>query len=309
MDEKRKVKSRYEAARRALIFWTLFIGLGAVGGAVAMFIDPSGETTGMAAMLPYFKKLPFADVIFTDFIFSGIALLVVNGLTNLLAAVLLIMKKPCGAVLGGVFGVTLMLWICIQFYMFPFNFMSTIYFVFGFCQAVTGYAARTFYKQETFSFDEADYPNVGTNPRELVVYFSRLGYVKKQAYETANLSGAEVYEIKSTEKTDGTLGFWWCGRFAMHRWDMPVEPINIDVGRYDKVTICSPIWVFSIAAPVRAFCRAASGKIKSVDYVLVHHTNDKYENVADEMDSILGVKRDSLRSVRCRKGKYKILVR
>lgn len=24
--------------------------------------------------------------------------------------------------------------------------------------------------------------------------------------------GASVYEVKSTEKTDGTLGFWWCGR-------------------------------------------------------------------------------------------------
>ncbi len=41
-------------------------------------------------------------------------------------------------------GVTLMLWICIQFYMFPPNFMSTIYFMFGFAQAATGYAAWVF---------------------------------------------------------------------------------------------------------------------------------------------------------------------
>ena len=33
-------------------------------------------------------------------------------------------------------------------YMFPLNFMSTIYFVFGFCQAATGYAAWVFQKQE-----------------------------------------------------------------------------------------------------------------------------------------------------------------
>ena len=32
-------------------------------------------------------------------------------------------KSRLGVVLGGVFGVTLMLWICIQFYMFPLNFM------------------------------------------------------------------------------------------------------------------------------------------------------------------------------------------
>ena len=47
-------------------------------------------------------------------------------------------------VLGGVFGVTLMLWICIQFYMFPLNFMSTTYFIFGLAQAATGYAAVSY---------------------------------------------------------------------------------------------------------------------------------------------------------------------
>ena len=63
---------------------------------------------------------------------------------------MLLFKKKLGVILGGIFGVTLMLWICIQFYMFPLNFMSTIYFVFGFLQAATGYAALVFLKQETF---------------------------------------------------------------------------------------------------------------------------------------------------------------
>lgn len=109
-----------------------------------MLADPSGKDLGMDAMLPYFQVLPFADIVFQDFVFSGIALLIVNGLTNLTAAVLLIRNKKLGTILGGIFGVTLMLWICIQFYMFPLNFISTIYFVFGFWQAVTGYAAWVF---------------------------------------------------------------------------------------------------------------------------------------------------------------------
>jgi hypothetical protein len=46
-----------------------------------------------------------------------------------------------GVLLGGIFGITLMLWIGIQFYMFPLNFMSTAYFIFGLCQAVTGFMA------------------------------------------------------------------------------------------------------------------------------------------------------------------------
>lgn len=81
-----KQKSRFYTARRILIFWTLFIGLGAVAGALAMLLDPSGKSMGMDAMLPYFQVLPFADVVFQDFTFSGWALLIVNGLTNLTAA-------------------------------------------------------------------------------------------------------------------------------------------------------------------------------------------------------------------------------
>lgn len=142
-------KSKYVYARRALIFWTLFIGIGAVGGALCMLIDPSGKALGMDAMLPYFKKLPFADVLFTDFTFSGCALLIVNGLTNLVAFGLLLGNKKLGVILGRVFGITLMLWICIQFYVLPANFMSIAYFIFGFMQAVTGYLAYVFRKRET----------------------------------------------------------------------------------------------------------------------------------------------------------------
>ena len=76
------MSSRYAPTRKALLFWTLFIGVGAVGGALCMLLDPSGHTLGMDAKLPYFQVLPLADVLFQDFTFSGWALLVVNGLTN-----------------------------------------------------------------------------------------------------------------------------------------------------------------------------------------------------------------------------------
>lgn len=298
------MKSRFETARKWLIFWALFIGIGAVGGAACMLAAPDGSLLGMDGMLPYFQKLPFADVVFQDFLFSGFALLIVNGLTNLTAAGLLLARKKIGIVLGGVFGVTLMLWICIQFYMFPLNVMSTIYFLFGLAQACTGYAAWVFYQQEQFTVRPEDYPNVGSNPRRLVVYFSRMGYGKKLALEEANRTGAELYEIRSTERTQGTLGFWWCGRYGMHHWAMPIEPISVDLTAYDHVTICSPIWVFALAAPVRAFCQAAAGQVKEVDYILVHHNNSPYENAAQEMDALLGLHRTGLRSVCCRKGRY-----
>ena len=300
-----QLRSRYQRARRILIFWTLFIGIGAVAGAAGMLIDPSGKALGMDAMLPYFQVLPFAGLLFQDLRFSGIALLIVNGLTNLTAASLLLSGKRAGTLLGGIFGVTLMLWICIQFYIFPLNFMSSIYFIFGACQAATGYAAWIFGKQEAFSVDIRSYPHIGTDPKRLVVFFSRMGYVKKLAYEEADRTGASVLELVSPEKTAGTAGFWWCGRYGMHRWDMPVQPVTAALAEYEHITICSPIWVFALAAPMRNFCRQASGMIKEADYILVHHTGGTYENAAREMDSLLGLTHTRLRSFQCRTGTYK----
>ncbi len=298
--------SRSQIAGRWLLFWTLFIGIGAVAGASGMLLDPSGKAMGMDTMLPYFQVLPLAEYLYQDFLFPGIALLTVNGLTNLTAAVLLLLKKKWGVVLGGVFGVTLMLWICIQFVIFPPNFMSTSYFIFGFCQAAAGYITWVFAGQEAFRVDRSDYPNIGTDSTRLVVFFSRMGYVKQQAYIAANRTGAEVYELKATERTEGTAGFWWCGRFAMHRWAMPIEQVTVDLSTYDHVTICTPVWVFSLASPVREFCKQSAGKIKAADYVLVHHTKGQYKSVAAEMDDLLGIPHTSSVSVQCRMGTFKI---
>lgn len=299
-------KSRFMAVRRWLIFWTLFIGAGAVAGSAAMLIDPSGRMLGMDAMLPYFQVLPLAQLLFQDFVFSGIALLIVNGLSNLLAAALLLKGRRSGVVLGGVLGVTLMLWICIQFYMFPLNFMSTAYFIFGLAQAITGYAAQVFQRQEEFHIDPASYPNIGNSDKHLVVYFSRMGYVKKLACEAANRSGGQLCEIKAAERTEGSLGFWWCGRYGMHRWPMPIKPLELDPAAYDHVTICTPIWVFGMAAPVRSFCMQQAGRIKEADYIICHHTSGEYRQVAREMDALLGLAASPLRSVQCRVGRMKL---
>ena len=296
--------SRYEPTRKALLFWTLFIGLGAVAGALCMLLDPSGRAMGMDAMLPYFQVLPFADILFQDFTFSGWALLIVNGLTNLTAALLLLRRRPLGDILGGIFGVTLMLWIGIQFYLFPLNFLSTAYFVFGLIQAATGYMAWVFARQERFRVSQADYPNIGTNPRRLVIYFSRMGYTEKAALEEADRTGARVCRLRARERTEGTLGFWWCGRFGMHGWAMPVEDTGLDLRQFDHVTLCSPIWVFRLSAPMRAFCQGARGKILSADYLLLHHQKSPYWNAAEEMDRLLGLRRSPAVSICCREGRY-----
>ena len=142
-----ETKTKFNFARRLLLFWCIFICIGAVGGAVLFWAYPHGEVWNMADMLPYFQVLPFADFFFRDFVWCGVALLCVNGLTNLTASVLILRHSRWGLVLGTVFGVTLILWILVQFCIFPLNAMDVIYFIFGILQTLTGLAALHLYKQ------------------------------------------------------------------------------------------------------------------------------------------------------------------
>jgi len=296
---------RYKITRKILIFLTLFVGIGAVGGALAMFIDPTGGTTTMNGFLPYLQTLPFGEELFSNLIFSGISLLIVNGISNIISAILLLKHKKLGIILGTIFGFTLMLWITIQFVVFPFNFMSTLFFCIGVFQLFIGIDCLIGYAQSSFTFNESDYTNINKGSKTLVVFFSRTGYTKKYAYNLANETGSDICEIKTTEKIDGNLGFWWCGRFGMHKWGMKLENLDINLENYEKVIICSPIWVFGVSSPIREFCKQSKGKIKNAEYVFLHFLNINFTSPKKELDLLLGIENSPAKSVCCQYGSAK----
>jgi len=133
------VKTTHKRLRNIQLFWGLFIGIGAYFGAFMMIYDPSGELFGMTPMLPCFQKLPFAEILFQDFLIPGIALLTANGLSNTISVILILRRNKYAALSGMICGMILMLWICMQFYIFTLNFMSILYFVFGVLQALNGW--------------------------------------------------------------------------------------------------------------------------------------------------------------------------
>ena len=241
-----------------------------------MLIKPDGSILHMQDLLPYFQVLPFADVVFQDYVFPGIMLILVNGVSNITAAILILRNKKIGFILGTVFGFTLMLWIIIQFIIFPSNFLSNAYFVFGVLQLITGYAALVSFNQVNFKFDEKDFPNVVADSKAgsktLVIYFSRLNYTKTIAYKKADENAAQIVGLKTKERTEGTLGFWWCGRFGMHKWGMETLPLGINLVGFDKIILVTPIWVFKMCSPMRDFVIKNKDilKQKNVEVVFNH---------------------------------------
>lgn len=118
-------------------FLTLFIAIGAVAGAVMMWIDPTGAMWGGEPLLELLRaKMPWPDVFFRNFIPSGFVLLALNGLPQFAAAYMLFKKHPLAqwAVLAG--GIILMLWIVLEWWVWGFNAMSNIYFVLGLVEVV-----------------------------------------------------------------------------------------------------------------------------------------------------------------------------
>ena len=118
-------------------FLTLFIGIGAVMGAVMMWIDPSGRMWGMEPLLEMLRaKMPWPDVFFKDFIPSGFVLLFLNGFTQFVAAFLLFKKHRLAPYAVLACGIILMLWIVLEWWVWGFNAMSNIFFVLGLVEAV-----------------------------------------------------------------------------------------------------------------------------------------------------------------------------
>lgn len=118
-------------------FLTLFIGIGAVMGAVMMWIDPSGQMWGGEPLLEMLRdKMPWPNIFFKNFIPSGFVLLILNGFTQFVAAFLLFKKHRLAPYAVLACGIILMLWIVLEWWVWGFNFMSNIYFVFGLVESV-----------------------------------------------------------------------------------------------------------------------------------------------------------------------------
>ena len=116
---------------------TLFIGIGAVCGAVMMWFDPTGVNWGGEPLLELLRaKMPWPDVFFKNFVPSGFILLFLNGITQLAAAFLLFKKHPLAQWAVLACGIILMLWIVLEWWVWGFNAISNLYFVLGLVEAV-----------------------------------------------------------------------------------------------------------------------------------------------------------------------------
>lgn len=132
---------------RWALFWTLFIGIGALVGTVMFWLFPT--QTGLIELLPLLRQLPLPAFFFDTGFWPGLALLLVNGITQLVTAALIWRRHPLAPVFALVCGLILLAWILVQFVIFPANPVSIIYFIFGLVQSLMAYLWLRHRRQST----------------------------------------------------------------------------------------------------------------------------------------------------------------
>lgn len=145
---------------KVLLIISLFIGINAIIESGLMFIDKTGSLLKMNCLLIYFKELPLSNILFNDYLFSGICLLIINGITNIVGSIMLIKNKKISYDLEIIFGILLMLWIIIQFIILPFNLLSLTFFLLGLIQTILAYICKVRYIQSVFKINYDEYKNI-----------------------------------------------------------------------------------------------------------------------------------------------------
>jgi flavodoxin len=99
----------------------------------------------------------------------------------------------------------------------------------------------------------------------LIMYYSKTGKTQIVAEELkAFMPDARVVEIKSDVGIMKAV--MWHQLFNRNACN---EPINVDLEKYDRVILCSPIWLQKISSPIRTIINTLSLKGKKVQMFVV----------------------------------------
>lgn len=122
--------------------------------------------------------------------------------------------------------------------------------------------------------------------KTLIIYYSRTDTTKKIAEEIKEKLGAELVEIESPEMKKGFFGFLKAGKQAFKKIIPEIREISEKVEDFDLVIIGTPIWVGTMASPIRAFLVKNKGNFNEVAFFCT--CGDKQTMAFDEIRRLTG---------------------
>ncbi len=120
----------------------------------------------------------------------------------------------------------------------------------------------------------------------LCMYYSRTGHTKKAMVEIAEALGADLVELRDGVERSGFGGWLRCGLDAMRRTTPPIQSFETKqpVKNYRLVIVGSPVWAGRCSSVIRDFLRRYGKDLQNVAYVITRGSEDKNEEVFEQMD-------------------------
>jgi len=109
--------------------------------------------------------------------------------------------------------------------------------------------------------------------KALVVYYSRTGNTEKVAAELAQALGADTEAIIDKKNRKGPIGWLVAGKDSTKKIPADIEEPKKDPTWYDLVLIGTPVWAWTVSAPVLAYLQKFSGKFPEVAFFLTFDGN------------------------------------
>ena len=107
--------------------------------------------------------------------------------------------------------------------------------------------------------------------RALVVYYTRTGTTKRVAEEIAGALICDMEEIIDTKKRTGPIGSFSAIRDSNKKKLTTIKDIINDPTQYDQIIIGTPVWMYTMSTPIRAYTSMHSTKFNQVAFFCTHH--------------------------------------
>ena len=103
-------------------------------------------------------------------------------------------------------------------------------------------------------------------PRALVAFYSRTSTTKKVAQAIADALQSDIEEIHDVKDRSGALGYLGAAKDAVMKRSASIEEPTKDPAEYDVVIIGTPVWAFTMSAPVRAYLKQEKTVLPNVAF-------------------------------------------
>ncbi|MCY1513880.1 hypothetical protein D9M68_484030 [compost metagenome] len=126
-----------------------------------------------------------------------------------------------------------------------------------------------------------------------IFFYSRTGTARATAERLASLSGWPAYEIRDAVPRFGLSGDWRCIVDSLLKRCPDVRYEGPALDSFDHVILIAPVWLRSLAAPMRAFLKMQGRLIKVYSVICVMSGFGGFRAV-DDIATLVGSKPRSI---------------